>query len=178
MRKQKPINIIIACVIVLVSVLPMLIFMQNLQITKYSVPAICLLVFHLLYGLFAYMYQNKGNYLRFSAYFIRRMDILFFSKDEEYTYTATYEKNFDRMLAIYYSVIPMYLPCIFLTSKPSQMPIALIVFLIPQAIFIFKESKEKIAYIKERKRMKQLKEEELQKQLREQERKESMGKWK
>ncbi len=178
MRKYKLINLIVFCVIIMVSILPMLIFMKDLQITKYSIPAICLLVFHLLYGLLAYIYQNKGNYLRFSAYFIRRLDIILLRKNQEYTFTAEYEKNFNRMLATYYSVTPLYLPCILLTSKPAQMPIALIVFLIPQAIFIFKEYQEKIAYIKERKRLKQLNEQLMEKELREQERRESMGKWK
>ncbi|MBE6548987.1 MAG: hypothetical protein E7670_01010 [Ruminococcaceae bacterium] len=178
MRKRKLIKVIIFCAIVFVSVLPMLIFMQDLKITKYSIAAIGLLVFHLLYGLLAYIYQNKGNYLRFSGYFIRRLDIILLRKNQEYTFTTEYEKNFNRMLATYYSVIPMYLPCIFLTSKPSQMPIALIVFLIPQVIFIFKEYQEKIAYIKERKRLKQLNEQLMEKELREQEKRESMGKWK
>ena len=174
MGKYRSINVIVFCTIIIVSILPMLIFMKSLQITKYSFAAVGLLVSHLLYGLLAYIYQNKGNFLKFSTYFIRRLDILLFRENKEYTFTAEYERNFNRMLITYYSVIPMYLPCIFLTSTPAQMPIALIVFMIPQVVFIVKEYQEKIAYIKEIQRKKQLMEEEL----REQEKRESMGKWK
>ena len=155
MRKYKKINIVIIAVIVIVSALPMLLFWNRLQVTKYSIPAICFLVFHLLYGLIAYIFQHKGNFLRFNLFFLRQMDFYLFCKDnKEYTFTKEYEQEFNRMLAIYYSTVPMYVPCIFLSATPAVMVVPLVVFAIPQVYLIIKEMRENVVYIKERIRMK------------------------
>ncbi|MBO5939100.1 MAG: hypothetical protein J6Q82_06335 [Clostridia bacterium] len=174
MKNYKKILLLLFCAILFVSIVPLLLFWNKLQITKYSIPAIGLLTFHLLYGLLAYVFQNKGNFLAFSTYFLRNADIILFRKDAEYTFTQEYKQSFHRMLALYYSVVPMYLPCILLTSTPAAMPIALIVFFIPQSVFLFQKIQEKRAFIKAKIQEKQRMEEEL----REQKRKEELGKWK
>ena len=179
MRRYRNINMIVIVAILVVSVLPMLLFMNRLQVTKYSIPAICFLAVHLVYGLIAYIFQNKGNFLRFSMYFICNIDFFLFCKeDKEYTFTKEYEKEFDQMLATYYSVVPMYAPCIFLSSAPTVMFVPLIVFALPQVLFIIKEARKKTSYVKERIRMEKQKRDVIEQQRIEQERRESMGKWK
>lgn len=179
MRKYRKINAIIIVAVFIVSILPMLLLWNRLQVTKYSIPAICFLVFHLLYGLTAYIFQHKGNFLRLNLYFLRQMDFFLFCKEnKEYTFTKEYEQEFNRMLAIYYSVVPMYVPCIFLSATPTVMVVPLVVFAIPQVYLLIKEKREDAAYIKERIRMKKQMDDVLEQQRIEQERRESMGKWK
>ncbi len=179
MRKYKKINAIIIAAILIISALPMLLFWNRLQVTKYSIPAICFLVFHLLYGLIAYIFQHKGNFLRLNLFFLQRMDFfLFCVENEEYTFTKEYEQEFNRMLAIYYSTVPMYVPCVFLSATPAVMAVPLVVFAIPQVYLFIKEIRKDVAYIKERIRMKKQMDDVLEQQRIEQERRESMGKWK
>ena len=174
MKKNKIINVLLFCAVVIVSVLPMFLFWSSIQITKYSIPAICLLVFHLLYGFLAYYFRHKGNFLLFKHIFFRHFLFNFVEPDKDYTFTKEYEHRFYQMLAVYYAVVPMYIPCIFLTSTIAAMPIAACVFLLPQILFIFTEIRGFSSDIKETKQKKQLQKQELK----EQQKREEMGHFK
>ncbi len=173
MKKQRIIGIAGICVILLASVLPMVIFRDKLQVTRYSIPAICLLAFHVLYGLAACLFRHKGNYLRFRVIFIRFFFFNFLDPDREYTFTREYKRQFNRMLALYCVVLPLYAPCVFLTSTPAAMPLALIVFLLPQAVFIIAETRGLIGDVKDAKQDRKLRERELE----EQKKREEAGRW-
>ncbi len=149
MRKNKVKNGVLICTIILTSIFPILLFWKRIQITKYSIPAICLFVFHLFYGLLAYCLRHKENYLRIRHVFFRHFFLNLIQPDRDETYTKEYMQQFYRMLVVYYAVTPMYIPCIFLTSTIAAMPIALIVFLLPQSLFILKEIRDVANDIKE-----------------------------
>ena len=174
MSKHKITNMLWICCIVFLSIVPMLVFSTNIRITKYSIPAICLLVFHLLYGFAAYCFRHKGNVLRFNILFFRHFIFNLFESNEDYTFTREYKQQFNRMMMVYFSVVPLYIPCIFLTSNAVMMPLALLVFLVPQILFI---SIEILGVSNDIKQAKQKKEQQDQ-ERKEQERRESMGKWK
>ena len=67
--------------------------------------------------------------------------------------------------------MPLYAPCIFLTSTPAAMPLALIVFLLPQAVFIIAETRGLIGDVKDAKQDRKLRE------LEEQKKREEAGRW-
>jgi len=173
MRRNRIINLILVLAILTVSILPILLFRSSLQITKLSIPAICILAFHLLYGFAAYCFRHKGNFLRFNFLFLRHFIFNFVEPNEDYTYTKEYKKNFYRMFAIYLCVIPMYIPCIFIPFTLSYIP-ALVIFLIPQILFVFVELQDYLSTIKKAKEetLKHEQEREIQ------EKKEETGSWK
>lgn len=174
MRKYTIINLLLFLGIIFISILPMLIFMDKIEITKFSIPAICLFVFHLLYGFVAYCFRHKGNFLRFNHLFLRHFWFNFVEPNKQYTYTKEYRQTFYRMLALYFAVVPMYIPCIFLTATLVAMPIALIVFFVPQMLFISFEVREISNDIKQARQKKHQEDHEKK----EQEYRESIGKWK
>ncbi len=174
MKKHKSINALFICLVAFISIFPMVLFYQNIQITKYSIPAICVFAVHVLYGLAAYFFRRKGNYLRFSPIFIRHFLFHFVEPDREQAFTKEYDQRFYRMLAVYCAVIPLYAPCIFLAGSASLMPLALIVFLLPQLVFIWAELRGVFHDVK-KEQQKSLQQEEERK---EQERREELGNYK
>lgn len=177
MKTKKRINLIVFCLICVVSILPIVLFWDNIGITKYSIAAVAFLLVHLVYGLLAIIYQNKGNFLRFSPYFLSHLDRYLFRKNKEYTYTREYKRDFSKMLAIYFSVLPMYLPCILLTKTPTAMPIAIVVFGLPQIYFVIRETYDSFIYVKRRRQADMQYKKWLEEELKEQKKKEKMGKW-
>ena len=179
MKTKKIINSIVFILICVVSILPIILFWDNIGITKYSIPAVAFLVFHLVYGLFAIVFQNKGNFLRFRLYLFGRLyRYRLFRTDKEYTYTREYEREFSKMLAIYFSTLPMYLPCILLTKTLVAMPISMLVFGLPQIYFYIYEMYNDFLYIKRRCSEDIQYKKWLDNELEEQKKKEEMGKWK
>lgn len=175
MKSKKQLCYVLLFVAVFsLNVLSLFLFSKHIQITKYSIPAICLLAFHLLYGLVAYLFRHKGNFLRLKITFIRHFKFYFFEPDKEYTFTKEYQQHFNRMLAIYCFVLPFYIPCICFTTTAVAMPFALLIFLFPQIIFILKEIRGFANDIDDAKQKRQ----QLEQELKEQERREEMGRWK
>ena len=174
MRKNRIINLLLVLVILTVSILPMILFRSDIQITKPFIPAICILAFHLIYGIAAYCFRHKGNFLRLNLLFLRHFIFNFVEPNKDYTFTDEYKRTFYRMLAVYYVVVPLYIPCIFLTPAVAALPLALGVFLIPQILFISTEIGALSNDIKEQKEVKQQQDQERK----EQEKREELGKWK
>ncbi len=174
MKKHKIINIAVACIIAVITILPLLLFRQNIRVTKYSIPAICLCAFHIIYGLLAYALRHKRNYLPYSVRLLRHFAFNLFESDKDYTYTKEYNRRFFRMLAVYFAVVPMYIPCILLTSAAAAMPVAVLIFLFPQLLFLYvaiRDFSNDVKFARQRKRQ-------LQMEKQEQERREKLGKWK
>ncbi len=174
MKKYKIINTVFIVAVIAITVIPMLLLWQNIGITKYSIPAICLSAFHVIYGGMAYALRHKKNYLPYSVRFIKHFAFNLFEPNKDYTYTKEYKTCFYRMLAVYFAVVPMYIPCIFLSSTAFAMPLAVIVFLIPQAVFITFQIRSFSAEFK----MERQKREFEEQQRKEQEKREEMGQWK
>lgn len=174
-RKKYLLYYVIAfATLMLLNILSVLIFRQHAKITKYSVPAIALMVFAILYGLAACIFKHTGNFLQYDYRFLKYFIFNFFEPEKEFTFTVDYEDRFNKMLAIYFIVIPFYIPCIFFSSTAATMPIAVIVFLVPQMIFVAWDIYDRAQYVKyKRQEAKRLEEE-----LKEQQRREEMGYWK
>ena len=177
MKTKKIINLIVFVLICVVSILPIVLFWDNIGITKYSIAAVAFLIDHLVYGFLAIVFQNKGNFLRFSPFFLSHLDRYLFRKNKEYTYTREYEQKFLKMLAIYFSTLPMYLPCILLTKTLAAMPISMVVFGLPQIYFLICETYDTVIYVKRRRSEDIQYKKWLDKELKEQKKKEEMGKW-
>lgn len=174
-RKKYLLYYVIAfAALLFLNILSVLIFRQHAQITKYSIPAIALMVFAILYGLAACIFKRTGNLLRYNYRFLKYFIFKFFEPEKEYTFTVDYEERFNKMLAIYFLVIPFYIPCIFFSSTAATMPIAVIVFLVPQIIFVAWDIYDRIQYVKYKKQEARR----LEEELKEQQRREEMGYWK
>ena len=113
---KKSVLAVILVALILIGVSPVLIYANRVQISKYSIPAIALCSFHLLYGFAAWFFRYKGNYLRLNIFFIRHWIFYLFESNKDYTCTEEYRQKFNRMLILYFAVMPLYIPCIFLTS--------------------------------------------------------------
>lgn len=174
MRKNKIINLVVAFAILFVSIIPFLIFRYKIELSKYSPACICLLALHLIYGLVVFCFRHKGNFIRIRIIFFRYFWFNLIEPNKDYTYTETYVKTFNRMLALYFSVVPMYIPCIFLIHNKISIPLAVAIFLIPQIIFKMFEIYESTQNIKDYIKKKQIEE----KEKKEQEKREKMGYWK
>ncbi len=160
--------------LLLLNILSVVIFKQHAQITKYSIPVIALMVFAILYGLAACIFKRTGNFLRYDYRFLKYFIFNFFEPEKEFTFTVDYEDRFNKMLAIYFIVIPFYIPCIFFSSTAATMPIAVIVFLVPQIIFVAWDIFDRTQYVKYKKQEAKR----LEEELKEQQRREEMGRWK
>lgn len=160
--------------LLLLNILSVVIFREYAGITKYSIPAIALMIFAILYGLAACVFKRTGNFLRYNYRFLKYFIFKFFDQEKEYTFTVDYEERFYKMLAIYFIVIPFYIPCIFFSRNVSTMPIAIIVFLVPQIVFICLDIADRMRSVKYRKQEERRQDEERK----EQERREEMGYWK
>ncbi len=161
-------------VLLLLNILSVVIFRKHAEITKYSIPAIALMVFAILYGLAACIFKRTGNFLRYDYRFLKYFIFNFFEPEKEFTFTVDYEDRFNKMLAIYYIVIPFYIPCIFFSSTAATMPIAVIVFLVPQIIFVAWDIFDRVQYVKYKKQEARR----LEEELKQQQRREEMGRWK
>ncbi len=174
-RKKHILYYTIAFVaLLLLNILSVVIFRKHADITKYSIPAIALMVFTILYGLSACIFKRTGNFLRFDYRFLKYFIFNFFEPEKEFTFTVDYEDRFNKMLAIYYIVIPFYIPCIFFSSTAATMPIAVIVFLVPQIIFVAWDIFDRVQYVKYKKQEARR----LEEELKQQQRREEMGRWK
>lgn len=160
------------------NILSVIIFRNHAQITKYSIPAIALMVFAILYGLAACIFKRTGNFLRYNYRFLKYFIFNFFEPEKEFTFTVDYEDRFNKMLAIYFIVIPFYIPCIFFSSTAATMPIAVIVFLVPQIIFVAWDIFDRTQYVKYNVKYKKQEAKRLEEELKEQQRREEMGRWK
>lgn len=168
---KKSVLAVILVALILIGVSPVLIYANRVQISKYSIPAIALCSFHLLYGFAAWFFRYKGNYLRLNIFFIRHWFFYLFESKKDHTLTNEYRKTFYRMLVIYFAVLPLYIPCVFLTSSAAAMILPVLVFLIPQTWFVSLEVRDFSNRLKQKKE-KQLQEE---REKQEQERCEEMG---
>ena len=91
--------------------------------------------------------------------------MLFYLKDR--TLTDGYEKEFRMMLLIYCAAIPFYIPIICFASNWADTLWTLLVFIVPQGIFIAHEIRKTIQDVKIQK--------EREKERIEQERREELG---
>ena len=166
-------NIITLCVfyglLLIGNMIPVLVNIEDAQITKYSVPAIAVMTFVIFNGVLSFFLRHKGNYLIFKKHRANE-----FGSDKGHTFSEEYQKRFFKMLGIYCAAIPFYIPLIFLLTSYIQTLWVLVVFFVPQAIFIVQEIEETEKKVKEAKiRCKQIEEE-----LKEQQKREELGYYK
>ena len=173
MRKQRTIDIILICIIVFATVFPMILYRKSIGITVYSIISLGVLLLHLLFGFLAYVFRHKGNYIAWYR-ILRHPLLLIFSSDKSYTFTEEYKKRFNRMLAEYFAVVPLYIPCIFLSSHFEFALASIAVYTLPQIFYMLKSTCNNVKKINEAYK----KQEQEKSELEEQERREEMGYWK
>lgn len=159
----------ITLALLMINVIPSIIFRDEIELSLYSLPPIAVAVMVSVNGVLACIFKRKGNFLM-----IRKYHSAIFSKDKAYTFTDEYEREFRRMLLIYCAAIPFYIPIICFASNWQQTLWTLLVFFIPQGIFIIHGIHQTVQDVKQEK----LRQEQLQKELKEQEEREELGRWK
>ena len=147
--------------LLLLNIIFVLIFRKNISISTYSLPPIALGVLVLINGVLACILKHKGNFLVIR----KHRGMLFYLKDR--TLTDSYEKEFRMMLLIYCAAIPFYIPIICFASNWADTLWTLLVFIVPQGIFIAHEIRKTIQDVKIQK--------EREKERIEQERREELG---
>ena len=175
-QKRKVIYIFSFIAVLLMNIIPILIFWEDVAINKYSMISIAFAVYSVVYVLIAFNLKNKGNLFIVGKYWFYNMLSWSFLKDQSYTKSEEYKKEFELSAFIYCAIIPAYITiALFANDFYSTLSQALgwtivrmlaiiIIVIIPP---IIKRQKEK--------KLQQIKDEADRK---EQERRESMGKWK
>ena len=177
MKNTKKIRYVVLTVAILIlNALPIIIFSDDVAITKYSIPSIAFAICSVVYAVIAFIFKDKGNLFVAGEYWFYRALSLTFSENESYTEGREYKKEFELSAFIYCITIPTYITLAFFAngfySALSQalgwslvrLITIIIVVIIPPIIKQIKAKKQ------------QLIKDEVDRK--EQERRESMGKWK
>lgn len=167
--------VVLSVAAVILNALPMIIFRDDLAITKYSSISIAFAICSVVYAVIAFILRGKGNLFTAGHRFWRFVDYLF-AETKSYTKTEDYKKEFALSAFIYCVTIPTYITFSFFANGFfSALLQALSWTIIRQiAIILIVMVPPIIKRIKEKKQQR-IKDEAGRK---EQERRESMGKWK
>lgn len=175
-KNKKIIWIVLSIAILIASALPIMIFKDHVAITKYSFISFAFAIGSVVYVLIAFNLKNKGNLFLAGKYWFSNMLSWSFLKDQSYTKSEEYKKEFELSAFIYCAPIPVYITIAFFAngfySTLSQalgltlvrMIAIIIIVIIPTIIKRIKAKKHQ-----------SIKDEADRK---EQERRESMGNWK
>ncbi len=155
--------------LLLLDLVLLLIFKEHAVLSVYSLIPLAFMALAVLNGILSCLLKRKGNFLILGKRFGP-----FFYEDLDYTFTEAYEKQFRRMLLIYLAAIPFYIPIIFFAKSFPETLFTLLVFFVPQIIFILMGIKGTLNEVKTQKR----KEEAERRERKEQERREELGYWK
>lgn len=170
---RKIMYVVLTVAILTLNALPIIIYGDDIAITKYSIPSIAFAICSVAYAVIAFLLKNKGNLFVAGKFWFYRALSLTFSENESYT---EYKKEFELSAFIYCVTIPTYITLAFFAngfySALSQalgwsivrLIAIIIVVIIPHIIKQIKAKKQQL-----------IKDEANKK---EQERLESMGKWK
>ncbi len=159
---------ILLFILSLLNIIPLFIFKDNIAFSQYSIPPLMLMLLVILNGVMALIFKHKCNF------FVIRKYHTPFTNDKDYTFTPEYDKKFILSFVIYFAQVPFYLPLIFFTKNWAQTLLSLLLFALPQIIFIIQGILETVKDAKAEKMKKQQREQEL----REQQRREELGHWK
>ncbi len=165
---RKPTIAILLLILTLLNIIPLFIFKDFVAFSGYSWIPLVLMLVVIFNGILALICKHKGNF-----FVIRRYNNPF-SNDKDYTFTPEYEKKFTVSLAIYFAAVPFYIPVIFFIKNWPQAILALLLFALPQIIFVIQGMIETVKDVKADK----IKKYQQKQELREQQRREEMGQWK
>lgn len=157
-------------VVLLINTLITLSQISNISVSRFSLPALFLMIIMVIHAVLSYLLRHKGNYLPFRRFGYPNP----FAADKDYTFNEKYISHFFFMLKIYCLAIPFYIPQIFLTSSYVGSLWALVVFFSPQLIYVIMGIADTLKDVKEGK----AKEEQLEKERLAQEKREELGKYK
>jgi hypothetical protein len=170
MKKRGVLYLLLYAVILMINMLIVLSQTSTIAISRFSLPALFLMIIMIIHSMVSYMLRHKGNYLPFRRFGHPNP----FTTDKDYTFEELYIKRFFFMLKIYCLVIPFYIPQIFLTSTYFESLWALVTFLTPQVVYVIMGIVDTLKDVKEYK----AKREQLEKERLSQEQREELGKWK
>ena len=112
---KRKIFICVVSVSALLNAIPLLIFMDNAEISIYSLLPIFALLCALIVGIAAYVERYKGNFLYYPR--PRRIRLSEPPKYDARVFTKEYQNEFFWQFCVYWFVIPFYIPCIFFFSE-------------------------------------------------------------
>ena len=170
MKKKPLLYFIVYSLALAVNILIVFCNKTNINVSRFSLPAIILMFFMIIHAMLSYVLRHKGNFLPFRRFGHPNP----FITDKDYTVEELYMKRFFFMLKIYCLVIPFYIPQIFLTSTYFESLWALVAFLTPQVVYVIMGIVDTLKDVKEYK----AKREQLEKERLSQEQREELGKWK
>lgn len=177
MKNTKKISYVVLSVAILIlNALPIIIFSDDVAITKYSIPSIAFAICSVVYAVIAFLLKDKGNLFVAGEYWFYRVLSMTFFDNESYTEGREYKEEFELSAFIYCITIPTYITLAFFANgfysalaqalgwSLVRLIAIIIVVIIPPIIKQIKA--KKLQLIKD------------EADRKEQERRESMGKWK
>ncbi len=169
-KNKKLIYGVLTVAVLIVSILPIIIFKEQVAITKYSIPSIVFAFCSVVYAIIAISLRERYNLFFLNLYIIAKL----FNKS--YNETQEYKEDFIRFAFAYCASIPFYITVSFLVDnfysgimRPLEVSIVrdvviILLGLVPPIIKNIKTKKQN--------RMRD------EADRKEQERRESMGQWK
>lgn len=126
------------------------------------------MLLELIYGIFCCVCKHKANFFRN----YRRIHL--FWKNDESTFTAEYQREFDCYAMIFFSSLPFYIPLIHFAAEPIHTLWGLLVLAFPWIAFSMIGIRDTLSEAKKDK----AKKEQFEEERLAQERREELGRWK
>ena len=167
MKKRRIVFVVLYAVLIFINTIPIFIYRDKVQ-TAFSWLFLAVMLLELIYGIFCCVCKHKANFFRN----YRRIHL--FWKNDESTFTAEYQREFDCYAMIFFSSLPFYIPLIHFAAEPIHTLWGLLVLAFPWIAFSMIGIRDTISEAKKDK----AKKEQFEEERLAQERREELGRWK
>ena len=113
MKKRRIVFVVLYAVLIFINTIPIFIYRDKVQ-TAFSWLFLAVMLLELIYGIFCCVCKHKANFFRN----YRRIHL--FWKNDESTFTAEYQREFDCYAMIFFSSLPFYIPLIHFAAEPIR----------------------------------------------------------
>ena len=128
MKKRRIVFVVLYAVLIFINTIPIFIYRDKVQ-TAFSWLFLAVMLLELIYGIFCCVCKHKANFFRN----YRRIHL--FWKNDESTFTAEYQREFDCYAMIFFSSLPFYIPLIHFAAEPIHTLWGLLVLAFPWIAF-------------------------------------------
>ena len=128
MKKRRIVFVVLYAVLIFINTIPIFIYRDKVQ-TAFSWLFLAVMLLELMYGIFCCVCKHKANFFRN----YRRIHL--FWKNDESTFTAEYQREFDCYAMIFFSSLPFYIPLIHFAAEPIHTLWGLLVLAFPWIAF-------------------------------------------
>ena len=116
LKNRRILYAVVSVAVLILSALPMIVSMDNVAITKYSIVSLAFAGCSVVYAVIAFVFKDKGNLFVAGKYWFYTALSLTFSENESNTQKEEYRKEFELSAFLYCITIPAYISFAFLAT--------------------------------------------------------------